>query len=462
MGRTLPVFQHQPGVGWQDVSGLVPVHLPAASYSVFSYNVWFQGFQNTRNEQYRQQAWLPRQRALLQEARSADADFLCFQEVTAPSHQGLDSFLELLQQQDWVQREYYLSDLSGEASFNGWYGVVIATRIPIREFKVLDLPTQLGRNLVVAHVNTPAGSEEIAVGTSHLESPVNAQSNRYRVQQLEATMEYFSSVGVTTGIIMGDFNVTDDRSIATVCEAHGWTDLNDGSTTWFSQEQYAGWRPDRIMVRSSHYECCSPGGVAQVCADSAWGGHELGSDGVVMTPSDHYALLARFARREDAPVLELLEQQSDEPLSPVLVNDLVRVHSEHGHHSEHSHDSANGSWSVTQTQLAISPEDPLILQTSMTVTQAVKALNAGCEWHAAKCYVYSEYKQKWYMLWRDQSGGWSLQQSREACVVEPRFVFVRSNYVSEAVEMLNAGGWAHDVCFVYSNHCQSWYKLWCS
>ena len=38
-----------------------------------------------------------------------------------------------------------------------WYGVVIASRVPIQKFVVVSLPTRMGRNLVVAHANTATG-----------------------------------------------------------------------------------------------------------------------------------------------------------------------------------------------------------------------------------------------------------------------------------------------------------------
>ena len=85
-----PVFKFDTeSQGWCDVTGRVPAHLPAQDYSCFSYNIWFQGWSKTHDDAYRQQLWLPRQQALLNEAKAADADFLCFQEVTNPASSTL-------------------------------------------------------------------------------------------------------------------------------------------------------------------------------------------------------------------------------------------------------------------------------------------------------------------------------------------------------------------------------------
>ena len=79
-----PVFKYTEN-GWADVTGRVPKHDEAAHYTLFSYNVWFHGYNKTLDPTYHRESWLPRMRALLKEARSANADFLCFNEVRAAS-----------------------------------------------------------------------------------------------------------------------------------------------------------------------------------------------------------------------------------------------------------------------------------------------------------------------------------------------------------------------------------------
>merc|ERR1712211_106864 len=116
-----------------------------------SYNVWFHGYKQTLNDDYCQRIWLPRQRALLNEMRTAAADFLCLQEVTAPavSGRGRHSFLELLLNEDWIRKDYYVSYLTGQNTFKTWYGVVIASRVPLRKLELLPVPTEMGRAMLV-------------------------------------------------------------------------------------------------------------------------------------------------------------------------------------------------------------------------------------------------------------------------------------------------------------------------
>merc|ERR1712061_222075 len=69
-------------------------------------------------------------------------------------------------------------------------------------------------------------------------------------------------------------------------EQFGWCDLSDGSSTWFKCD----WRPDRMLLRSSRYVCAD--GVARVVGCTKSGLQVQGPNGIVETPSDHFALLA--------------------------------------------------------------------------------------------------------------------------------------------------------------------------
>jgi len=426
--------------GWCDVTGRVPYHLPAPSYSCFSYNIWFQGWNQTNDSSYRQQLWLPRQRALLDQAKAADADFLCFQEVTNPSSNGRQSFLELLLNEDWIQRDYYVSDVTGQSTFQTWYGVVIASRVPIRHFTVLQLPSRMGRYAVIGHVHTPNGTEEIAVGTAHLESPCGSQDDATRVQQLQLALEYLKDVD--TAMFMGDFNITNEQDMVRVWDAAGFNDSSGGETSWFGWD----WRPDRIIARTSDYAAV---GKAQVGGASPSGVVVTGQDGDVATPSDHFSLTLRFNRKPGAPVHQVMPA---EQLQQDLENDLERISSNHSDESQF--------WAVEQTQLAVAADSELIYRGCNNVTDAVAQLNHSGSTQR-ECYVYSDFKRKWYKLWRGR-GGWSLQCTQEAVVVDPELILPYSEFVQEAIDMLNRGEceWPHDTCYVYSDYKKAWYKLW--
>lgn len=437
------------GQRWVEAAAdTMPVHQPAGSYKALSWNVWFHGYHKTaEDEGYLRQVWLPRQRALLDEMRNADADFLCLQEVTAEavSGRGQRPFLSLLLEEEWIRRSYYVSDVTGQGTFSTWYGVVIASRVPLSSFKLLSVPTKLGRAVLVANVNVPAGCpEKIAVATAHLESPVNPQeaSRRIRLEQLKQTLEYLGSTGITTGLFMGDFNVEDERPMKECWERLSWRDLNDGSSSWFSNS----WRPDRMLLFSSRYVC--DGNAAQVVGRRKSGLKVKGSDGVVETPSDHFALLATL--RLDA---------SAQPLAPMVAAIAAAPLATAARSIR--------EWSLQKTAEAVHPDLPLLVISlpgidCQNVTAVVDALNKQPSlWSGNEGYVYSTFKQSWYKIWRD-AGRWSLRQSSALPEVELDLVFDRSKAPTEAVAMLNGecnAFWPHDTCYVYSEYYGKWFKL---
>lgn len=420
---------------WTDVCGRVPTHEPAASYTTLTWNVWFHGYEKTMDQNYYQQVWLPRQMALLAECRATDADFLCFQEVTCPatSGPGRGSFLELLLAEEWIRQEYYISDATGGNTFSTWYGVVMASRIPIARFVVLALPTKLGRALLVAHVHTGRAAEDIAIGTAHLESPVGNDSSNIRVEQLRHAVQYFKALGVQTSIFMGDFNITNPKEMAAIWEVAGWTDLNDGASTWFQNK----WRPDRVIVSSSSYRAV--GGCAQVVGNAPSGVQVLGPDGLVTTPSDHFALKTKFVRVSSCVAGSSIVTGGQGGLAPGF------------HHC----------WTVEQAEEAVAPGSYLIFHHTRVVSDAIYLLGDPSLWSYGECYVYSDYKQQWYKLW-SCNGRWSLECSQAIREVVPALIFDKARSVSDAVSMLNADPsmWSHAECFVYSDQRLKWYRLW--
>merc|ERR1712166_760281 len=135
-----------------------------------------------------------------------------------------------------------------------------------------------------------------------------------------------------------------------------------------------------------------------------------------------------------------------------MQGDLERVGSDAG--NAHA-----GGWEIKRTRAAMAPDSELILRSGLNVTEAVAALNAGMPWEHEICYVYSEWKKEWYKVWCEQ-GQWSLEFTREACVVHAGLVFDGSDNVNEAVKLLNArdSAWKHDVCYVFSSFKDRWFK----
>jgi len=432
-----PVYRFD-GRQWLDLRGRVPEYQMAVSYRVLSYNIWFHGCNDTLSDD-----WLPRQQALLSEMRGADADFLCLQEVTAP-------FLELLLHQDWVRKDYNVSDLTGENTFSSWYGVFIASRVPVHKLELLAVPTGLGRSVLVAHLNV-AGPERLAVATAHLESPVGPSSAMIRLQQLQCAMEYFNMQRITTGLFMGDFNVTDEEPMKRCWQRFGWTDLNDNSSTWFSHH----WRPDRILLRSAIYAC--EGDVAEVIGKRETGLQVKGSGGIVKTPSDHFALAATLRLRASALPAAAHPATQPAQVAAGVVGSSLRT------------------WSLENSMEAVTADSPLVFNSVnangnvqgvnwMNVTEVVGALNTDPSlWSGSDCYVYSQKRKRWYKLWTSgQDRYWDLKQTRELPEVEPSLVFHAVKAPTQAVAMLNADAtlWSAKTCYVYSEYYGRWYKLW--
>jgi len=121
---------------------------------VLTWNVWFGGYM-----------FEARQAALCAELGRRRPDVIALQEVT----QGL---LEALRAAPWVRDEYQVSESAVWS-----YDVVLLSRLPIRRMARLDLPTEMGRRLIVAEL-----ASGLAVATVHLES--TREEAKARARQL--------------------------------------------------------------------------------------------------------------------------------------------------------------------------------------------------------------------------------------------------------------------------------------
>ncbi|MCG8352947.1 MAG: endonuclease/exonuclease/phosphatase family protein [Chloroflexales bacterium] len=148
--------------------------------TVATFNVWFGA--DYFNE--RCQAVL----ALLESCRP---DLIALQEVTP-------DFLQQVLHTPWVQAEYRISDIYGDSVDP--YGVLILSRLPIREWQFFALPSVMGRHLVTARALLNATVTTFA--SVHLESTSYAAPTRAkqlaRIFPLLATEQHV--------ILSGDFN----------------------------------------------------------------------------------------------------------------------------------------------------------------------------------------------------------------------------------------------------------------
>ncbi|MCG8420892.1 MAG: endonuclease/exonuclease/phosphatase family protein [Proteobacteria bacterium] len=245
---------------------------------VATYNVWF-------NPHERERRW----RALVDEVQRNDPDVIAFQEVTRP-------FLALLRDLPWVQREYSISDPDGRTIER--YGIVLLSRRPLDGLTLHDMPSHMGRKLLVAHF---AGS--LAVATIHLESL--RPSAPIRDLQFARCVEILDAFD--HAMLMGDMNFCSSWAEENARIPDSYTDVwpylhpdDPGYTEDTSinhmlslyEQRTKRVRYDRIFLRSQ-------GEVWQPLSIKRLGTRPIGDD-LLLFPSDHFGLTARFAR-DDVP-----------------------------------------------------------------------------------------------------------------------------------------------------------------
>jgi endonuclease/exonuclease/phosphatase family metal-dependent hydrolase len=221
--------------------------------------VWFDKHQ--RDERFR---------ALLGILEKHDPEIMAFQEVTLP-------FIRVLQEAEWLkQGGHWVSAVD-----HNNLGTVLVGRVQPQTLGWLELPTSMGRRLLVA--DFPGG---LRVGVAHLESLANEQ---LRVQQLETAFAYLKAT--PSSVLLGDFNFPDqapeaasldpdflDAWPATHPESPGYTrDTIANSMARLGREDKQE-RLDRILLRGLQ--------LSQV----ELLGNEPLREGLY--PSDHYGLLA--------------------------------------------------------------------------------------------------------------------------------------------------------------------------
>ncbi len=244
------------------------------SLSVVTYNIWF-------GEIASYQRWA----AILDQLQDLAPDIIALQEVT-------HDFLGLLRANHWIRNHFMISDAYGTTIQS--YGVVILSRIVPEHFTLYDLPSKMGRKLLLAGF---PGS--IAVSTIHLESL--RPSRPLRERQFAQCVEILSSFD--HAVFMGDMNFCsswpqENRRVP-ADYADVWPTLRPEepgytvdsvrnpmlSSMGKSRKQT---RYDRIFLRTSQSQW-RPERI-QLIGTSSIGDNEF------LFPSDHFGLWAQFTR----------------------------------------------------------------------------------------------------------------------------------------------------------------------
>lgn len=166
------------GVMWDREARAEAAAEPAAAIDrlkIVTWNVWFAGY---RFEQ--------RAAALLAELGRRRADVIALQEVTHP-------LLVAILDEPWVRAAYEISELHVLG-----YDVAVLSRVPIVRLTTLELPTGMGRRLLVARLACG-----LDVATVHLESTIGCA--RERAEQLRIIQPFLAREGEDT-VLVGDMN----------------------------------------------------------------------------------------------------------------------------------------------------------------------------------------------------------------------------------------------------------------
>jgi tyrosyl-DNA phosphodiesterase 2 len=151
-----------------------------------TFNVWFSDFHAEE-----------RHRAIADLLSRNMPDVMVFQEVTPAA-------LAILLAQPWIRVRYRRAEVTGDDVGN--YGMLMLSRLPIRNVTYTRLPTNLARGFLVAELDT--GGSALTVVAAHLES--GKAASRLRARQLR---RIFGALRRTeNAVILGDFNMRDTEN----------------------------------------------------------------------------------------------------------------------------------------------------------------------------------------------------------------------------------------------------------
>jgi tyrosyl-DNA phosphodiesterase 2 len=250
--------------------------------TLVTYNLWFA-----------EHRWEQRLAGLLGLVRGCRPDVIGFQEVTPRC-------LERILAEDWVRREYQVSDADGSTLEP--HGVLLLSRLPIHDLTLCHLPSQKDRKFVLGEVETANGS--LCAGSVHLESsPPNILR---RLQQLNRALPWLSEAN--DALLIGDFNFDPrDRLEQSVIEP-GYTDLwselhgdEPGYTVdsirnrmrFQHKGRHKRARFDRILLRSRMHRWL-PESISTI------GTHPISPNRADLYPSDHFGLAGVIVQPREA------------------------------------------------------------------------------------------------------------------------------------------------------------------
>lgn len=275
--RRAAAFDRTLGAWREEADAAAALAAPGgAALSLVTWNVWFG-----------EHRFPDRAAALIEVLRRCDADVICLQEVTPP-------LLDTLLGRRWVREGYRVSDAAGGSVDP--YGVLVLTRLPLLSLRCQELPTSMGRSLVLAELL--AGGRRLAVGAVHLESQRHNADRRR--EQLAVVLPVLRAAA-PDAVLCGDLNIDEER----LAEPRLPPDFLDlwpalrGAAPGYTMDTEAN-RMTEIMkgtvkrVRYDRVLLHSPQRTWRAATIEIIGTEPIAAETPDVFPSDHFGLLARL------------------------------------------------------------------------------------------------------------------------------------------------------------------------
>jgi tyrosyl-DNA phosphodiesterase 2 len=244
-----------------------------ASFSLATWNIWFGEY-----------CFDERLRALLDELAGRSPDVICLQEVTTRA-------LERILGEPWVRDGYVTSDAAGE-TFDD-YGVLMLSRLPIVAMSLHELPSHMGRRLLIADLTV--ADRAFVVATAHLDS--KKTGSEQRAEQLASMLPLLRARGDEV-LLVGDMNIAPTSPENAAFDAdfidlwpllrprdEGCTVDTDANPMLLNIKQASKRvRYDRALLRST-------GGALRPTTIELLGTQPISPRSPDVLPSDHFGLL---------------------------------------------------------------------------------------------------------------------------------------------------------------------------
>lgn len=234
-------------------------------FLISTWNVWFDAFH--REERFPQ---------LLQELSNHRPHLMAFQEVTMP-------FVQALRDAEWLRENYWISALDPQQ-----IGVVLVGRVEPGSIYFHQLPSNMGRRLLVGDFEFASGGLRLAAG--HFES---VRSNtETRIKQLGSAFRLLKES--PRSVLVGDFNCGDDGPEQEAFDsafADLWPRLRGDDPGYTIDSDRNPMLRGKARARLDRVLCSA--GLEPLEIELL--GTRAFADGLL--PSDHFGLLARFRCR---------------------------------------------------------------------------------------------------------------------------------------------------------------------